>query len=71
MLWRRDKGEVELEVNEPLFRSAGSLSAEGRAYLRKVYEHAGDSAVDTNPPPPTRGTKMRPQRIESDIEDWL
>lgn len=49
ILWRRSTEAIELEVNEPLFRNAGSLSAAGRAYLNEIYAYAGDSSLQILP----------------------
>lgn len=40
VLWRRDIGIDEVEVNEPLIRNVGQLSASAKDYLNDIYSFA-------------------------------
>lgn len=41
VLWRRDVGVDEVEVNEPLIRNVGQLSPSAKSYLRQIYSFSG------------------------------
>ncbi len=57
LLWQRDRGVVEVEINEPLMKNAGALSPAGSAFLGRVYEYA---SVSVEPPIPVRVERAPP-----------
>lgn len=80
ILWRRSADAIELEVNEPLFRNAGSLSPAGRAYLAEIYQFAGDSTPEPHldftewgeePVRSANRDASAVRRRKSDLEAWL
>ncbi len=78
VLWRRDIGAVEVEVNEPLIRDVGAQSADAKKFLEEVYRHAGSgveesTVVDISPSRATvpQHRPTRPHKISSSLEDWL
>lgn len=82
VMWRKNLGDMEVEVNEPLLPNVGMLSPEGAAYVKRVYEHAPafqervrERPIDaefrevdeeTKNPPDLPKPPPRP-----DLEDWL
>ena len=78
VLWRRDIGAVEVEINEPLIRDVGARSADARKFLDEVYKHAGSSVEETTASDITSPRTVvpqhrptRPHQISSSLEDWL
>lgn len=83
VMWQKDSGDIEIEVNEPLIANVGQLSSEGRAFVRAVYDHAPrfierthPEAIQTeSPPPPTppQTPTKQPRRNSKppSLEDWL
>lgn len=82
VMWRKHAGDIEVEVNEPLLPNVGTLSTEGAAYVRQVYEHAPPfqeriraKGVDAQSPQIDEGpdgpTELRRRLPKPDLEDWL
>ena len=83
VMWRKNSGDIEVEVNEPLIPNVGQLSSEGRAFVRAVYDHA-PPFIERTPhidveteipsattPPPMATRKPRRNTTPPSLEDWL
>lgn len=70
ILWRKGQETIELEVNQPLFKSAGARSRQGAAYLRQVYQYAGESQIESMALPTLAG-ESTPITEGSDVQDWI
>ncbi len=70
VLWRKDLGVDEVEINEPLILP-DAQSSEVREYLRKVYELAGSAIKNETAPRENLSTRARLTSPNGNIEDWL
>lgn len=79
VLWKRQDGFVEVEVNEPLVRDVGHRSDAAKRFLSEVYDQAG-TAFDVphfrEEPEcqPLKGNVERSKptpRPKAELEDWL
>ncbi len=78
VLWRKDRGDIEVEVNEPLVRDVGGLSSRAQTLIQNVYARAPrhqprtfkvERAESPRPePPPQRQPRPLPP---PSLEDWL
>ncbi len=79
VLWRRGQDVLEVEVNEPLLRDVGRLSAEARLFRAHVHRFAGESLKPTIAARPLQPDVQKPAntsvarrvQLTSDVEDWL
>lgn len=72
LLWRKDDGVVEVEVNEPLLPNVGQRSPSALEYLSRVYEFAGTPQEDraAHLAPSARPAMTKPRGARG-LEDWL
>ncbi len=79
VLWKRQDGFVEVEVNEPLVRDVGHRSEAARRFLSEVYDQAGTvleipiSREEPQSPPPKENVarSKRTPKPKAKLEDWL
>ncbi len=82
VLWRRGREILEVEVNEPLLRDIGRLSAEAKEFRAHVHRFAGESVKPCSPPKPAiprspeppkphKPTPEKRVQLTSDVEEWL
>ncbi len=69
VLWRKNQGALEVEVNAPLLTNAGQLSKSAEAYLRRIYAKC-EPAPDEETPERSE-TRIPLRIVRSDTEDWL
>lgn len=78
VLWNRELGTCEIEVNEPLFKSVGIQSKETGPYLDLVYARAlcpekvseVESDIQATLADPSVGS-LKSQATTRGLEDWL
>lgn len=66
VLWRRGKGEIGIDVNEPIIKADSPFAKAKQAFKCLVYQQAPVPTPPEAPPPkPDRGT------TGGNLEDWL
>lgn len=82
VLWRKEVGVDEVEVNEPLIADVGVLSHEAQLFLDEVYSFAGvisaEPSVPQNEPTQENSEVRAPKRKKrkslprsASLEEWL
>lgn len=76
VVWSREAGPVEVELNGPVVPDVGGLSVEAQRFARRVAERNGDPAPErptsrAEPEPQSDPKRRRGPAARSAVEDWL